>query len=254
MAPQVPEELKAGALQGAGVLACRMGEFERAIQLTEASAVLWEDLGVFEGRLRSLNILGIAASGQKDYARARQFQEDQAELAREAGAEKALATALHNLGAVAESSGDFATALRRYEESLVIDRERSDQSGIAQSLLAIGSVLVRDGRGREAREFLTQALELMLALEYMEGVAEALVAFAALAELEQAHETSATLLGAADALRQQVWAQPIDSGIGAWTMDTTRRSLGVEAFETLRRSGARMEPEAAAALALASND
>lgn len=249
-----PQQVRAGALQGAGALACHLGDFDRAIHFSEASAAVWEQLGDIDGRMRALNTLGIATMGQEDYDRARHFLEAKAALARESGAVEALASSYVNLGNVAKACGDLETALRRYEEALPLARELADPYGLATTLLAIGSLFVRDGRTRDARELLKEAIHLMLELEHMEGVSETLVELAALAEIRQSHEVAAVLLGAADALLKSIGAQLENAEVKERTLRAARRALDGDALQIAQGLGAKMQPNEAASYALASID
>ncbi len=85
-------------------------------------------------RAKALNGAGVLAYRQGDYISARSLHEESLAIKRELGDKQGIASSLNNLGNVADDQGDYANARSLHEESLAIKRELGDKRGIASSL------------------------------------------------------------------------------------------------------------------------
>ena len=129
---------RAKALNGAGSLAYRQGDYVRANELFEESLSLCRELGDKPGIATALYNMGSVACEQGDYTAARNLIEESLALRRAAGDKWGIATSLINLGHVACEQGEHVVARALHQESLAIQRELGDTWGIASSLINLG--------------------------------------------------------------------------------------------------------------------
>jgi predicted ATPase len=131
-------EARAKALQGAGALAQRQGDFVRSAACFEealaARRMLNDRRGVAAGLI---NLAGVAHM-QGDFQRATALLNEALGEAREAGDQNIVAHVLNNLGNVAERQSDYARAESLYTEALALRRLTGDRRGIAFTLNNLG--------------------------------------------------------------------------------------------------------------------
>ncbi len=131
-----PPRLK--ALYAAGLLAHRLGNYQRADILAQERLELARRLEDAEAVSLSLLMVGLAAQSLGDDERAVAATAESAELARAGGYTWILATANSNLGWFAEQLGDYAQARARYEEGLELFRRLGDEKQDAWKPLRLG--------------------------------------------------------------------------------------------------------------------
>ena len=136
---------RANALNVAGVLAQRQGDYPAAWARHEESLAIQRQLGERRGMATSLNNLGNVAMEKGDIASARALHEESLAISRELGDRMGIARSLHSLGIVACAQVDFASGRALFEESLAISRELGDRIGIAHSLYDLGNVAFEQG-------------------------------------------------------------------------------------------------------------
>ncbi len=168
------QEGVAASLNGLGTLAAMQGEFAEARTFLEESLALRRMLGDQQGISASLRNLGFVATSQTDYAAARAFHEESLALERQIGNQDGIATALLGLGGVATSQADDAAARAFYEESLALYRQLGDQDGITVSLRSLGGVASDQGEHAAARAFYEESLALYRQLGDQHGIADTL--------------------------------------------------------------------------------
>ena len=142
--PSVPMNVRASALNGAGVLAWAQADHARAQALLEECLTLRRGLGDQAGVANVLNNLGNIGVEQSDYARANAMHEESLALRRAIGDEAGIASSLSNLGLVAIHQGDPARAISICEPSLALERKRGNRFGIAMALNNLGGALADD--------------------------------------------------------------------------------------------------------------
>jgi predicted ATPase/DNA-binding SARP family transcriptional activator/tetratricopeptide (TPR) repeat protein len=244
---------RARALNGAGVLAWRQGDYPAARALHEESLAIMRELDHRRGIAGSLNNLGNVAYEQADFPAARAFFAESLAIMRELGHRGGIAAALGNLGVVAKKQGDDKAAWALYEESLSIQRELGDRWGIATSLQGLGSVAHDQGDYHGARALHEECGAIMRELGDRGGIATALEALApALAALGSPGR-AARLFGTAERLREEIGVPrppnerpEFDKDVGA-----VRAALGDDtAFDRAWAEGRVMTLEQAVELAL----
>jgi predicted ATPase/class 3 adenylate cyclase/uncharacterized protein HemY len=237
---------RAGALNGAGWLAHRQGEYGAARALIAESLAIFRELGDKRGIARSLINLGFMACEQGDYGAARAHLEESLAIARERGDKQGIAWSLLRLGEVtydqgeygaarahleeslamfreleskwgiawtllrlgevAYDQGEYGAARAHLEESLAIHRERGDKGGIATALGSLGRMAHDQGDYGAARALLEEGLAIFRALGHKLGIAQNLEGLAALAVAQAHSERAARLFGAAEGLREATGA------------------------------------------------
>jgi predicted ATPase/DNA-binding SARP family transcriptional activator len=168
---RVHSKARADALNGAGVLAWRQGDWTSARSLHQESLEIRRELGDRQGFAISLGNLGNVAYDQGDYATARSLQEESLEMRRELGDRPGIAQSLGNLGNVAYEQGDYDSARSLQEESLEMRRELGDRQGIAQSLHNLANVAHDQGDYAAACSLHRESLEIRRELGDRQGIA-----------------------------------------------------------------------------------
>lgn len=170
----VHTDVRAKALNSAGMLVAEQGDYGRAALLVEESMALFQELGDKRGKAAALNIRGIVAKYQGDYERAIALHEECLSLQRELGNKRGVAVALNNLAAISQEQGNYRRALELGEESLAIKRESGNKHGIAQSLVNLGDLARKQGDAARALLLAEESLQLFREMEDTRGIALAL--------------------------------------------------------------------------------
>jgi tetratricopeptide (TPR) repeat protein len=247
-----PASVRAKALNGAGVLALRQGDYETAQALLQESLAIRQALGDQLGIASSLNNLGNVAWVQGDYERAKVLLEESLSIRRALRDQRGIAFTLYDLGSVALMQGDYERAKVLFEESLAIRRVLFDQQGIAFTLNDLGNVALAQGDYERAEALYEESLAIFQELGSQWGIANALKKFAKLAGVKGQRERAARLLGAAEALREAIGAPMHLPERSDYEQIVTelRSALGDEAFAVAWEEGRAMTLEQAIAYAL----
>jgi len=167
-------QVRAKALNGAGVMAYTQGDYGQAKVLCQESLELFRKLGNRRGIASSINGLAFVAMVAGDYAAASGMFEESLVLFRELGDKWNLADTLY-FSALAASfrvdQTDTAAARSMVEESLAISRELGDQRGLAYSLNLLGFVSLLQGEGSAACTLIEESLAIHKALGNRQGIA-----------------------------------------------------------------------------------
>ncbi len=170
----VSTEVRAKALNSAGMLVAEQGDYGRAALLVEESLLLFQELDDKPGRAIALNIRGIVAKYQGEYERAVSLHEECLRVRREMNDTRGIAVALNNLAAIAQEQGNYKRALELGEESLAIKRELGNKNGVAQSLVNLGDIARKQGDATRASSLAQESLHIFRELEDTRGMALAL--------------------------------------------------------------------------------
>jgi tetratricopeptide (TPR) repeat protein len=125
--------------------------------------------------------------------------------------------AVHNLGTIALIRGDTETARKRFLESLQLDRELSDTHGEAFTQPNLALAALEEGGADEAAGLLESSLRIAADRQDKELIFWCLVGFAEVAAQRDDLDRAARLLGAADALRDEM-------GYGVQPLERKQRS------------------------------
>jgi predicted ATPase/DNA-binding CsgD family transcriptional regulator len=169
-----PTPLRAGALNGAGLLAFLQCDYGRAGERLEQSLTLYEDLADRRGVAGVKDVLGGVAREQGDYERARTLHEESLALWRELEDEHGIAESLYYLALLAWLNGENERAGDLGARVLDMTRASGDTAGVLSSLIILGSVALYDGDYDRAETMLEESHALSRTGGYREGVAWAL--------------------------------------------------------------------------------
>ncbi|HEY7148383.1 MAG TPA: BTAD domain-containing putative transcriptional regulator [Gaiellaceae bacterium] len=247
-----PPELRARALHAAGSLATRQGDYEWAAALFEQSLALSEELGDPSGTARSLLSLGTVAAERGDQVRAIELSERAAELYQESGDRRGHALAVSNLGGIALERGEYAKASELSEQAYGLFETLEDSEGMALALVNQGFSALSEHRPERSLELLRDALRRLAELEFKDVIGYCFEGLAAVLALIERAEEAATLLGAAEALRESLGVElaPAEQSTHTETVDVVRARLGEERFSDAWRQGRELALEQAIAYAL----
>ncbi|HLJ78016.1 MAG TPA: tetratricopeptide repeat protein [Acidobacteriaceae bacterium] len=162
---------RAAALNAAGVLCRRQGDYAAAQALHEESLAISRELGDLQGIANSLNDLGSVARAKSDYISARSLHEEGLDLFRKLGDRPGIAACLNNLGNVAKDQCDYSNARSLFEESLAIQRQLGNRHAIATSLGNLGIVAEKVSDYASARSLYGQCLAIFRELGSKWGIA-----------------------------------------------------------------------------------
>ncbi|MEP7247362.1 MAG: tetratricopeptide repeat protein, partial [Gammaproteobacteria bacterium] len=161
-------------LNNQGLLAYELGDYRAARALHEESLGIDRELGDRWGVAVSLIHLGSLAMVQGDYPSARALCEESLALFREFGDRGHIANAIRSLGSLCSQTGDHPAARAHYEESLAICRELGDRSGLAWALHGLGVTARHQGDHAAARALSEESLAIYRELGGREGIANSL--------------------------------------------------------------------------------
>jgi predicted ATPase/Tfp pilus assembly protein PilF len=155
-------QIRAKALNGAGVLAWQQGDYAVARERLEESVALWREIGPAGGRGLpvAVHILGHVRFDQRDYAEARELFAESLALNRARGEKQEIMALIGDLGLVASHLGDYAEARARFEESLAHAREQGLKNGIAVDLIRLGDLARFEGDDERAAPMYEESLAL----------------------------------------------------------------------------------------------
>lgn len=289
---QVPWDVLSNAMRVAGTLAGGLNDFARARQWLEAAVQLGRHLDDQRIVQKALTNLGSTLIEQGDLAEAEQHLEESLALSRQGDEPRIVKFPLGLLSGLHRRLGNYARAQQLGEECLRINREYHDPEGIANALRSLGSIMNAQGQALRAQQLAEEALELHRTLNHQLGIgldyellgdigraqgshAEALahyqrclglwrerensvscaMVFDSMAEslLRQGNPTlGATLMGAANAIREQAGAKLTahEQARCDETLRACRAALGEIAFAIAWREGRALTYGQALGLAL----
>jgi predicted ATPase/class 3 adenylate cyclase len=197
------------AVNNLGLLAMDQGDWARARSLFEQSLSLSRELGdkfgISMGMINiSMNLLaqGIDHSSEKP---PEELLAESLTIARELGDKGNIAETLTTMGRVARFQNNYAEAKKLQTESLTYGRELNKKGGyIIWILLWLGELARLENDYAAAHPYLFEALSAAKEMNYRQPIAYLLEEFAALGAAQGQASHSATLFGAAEALRETI--------------------------------------------------
>jgi predicted ATPase/DNA-binding SARP family transcriptional activator len=238
-APDAPALVLAKAHRGAGILAHRQGDYQRAREYLESSLSAYADAGDIAQVARATSNLGNIAVAQGAYEEASQLFDRAATLAGDVGDQYVAAAALSNAADLAETLGDYGRAEELARRSVPLLRAIGDEQATAVALQNLGSAELRQGRPDEARSSLLESLEISHRIGATETVAYALESLGELEVAQDNRRAAAHLLGLAQRLREELGLsmRPTEKTIH----DRLIESLGGAAFDEIFAEGSRRD-------------
>ena len=238
-------------LQVLGWNAINRGQYGDAGRLFEEAADAHGGLG--DEQLRSAALMALASVEvvQGSPARAVELLCDVVASARRGGSSFRLAMALGNLGIAQDQNCETEHARRSLEESIALFRQDGRKPGLAIGLCNLGYVL-RPTAPDEAMPYFHESLALAREIEEPRTIAYCLEGGAGVFATRGDYAHTATLLGAASAIRTQTGG--VSSPVRRARRDTfeaqCREALSHEEFTRAWEEGASLDAIAAAEWAL----
>jgi predicted ATPase/DNA-binding SARP family transcriptional activator len=251
--PSDASPLRTTALRAAGVFAVEQGDDEAARRFWEESLSDARRAGLLEEVASSTTNLGGLALENGDFPRATRLLEKAAALHARLGDVRRRSIALTNLGIAATLQGRLERAISLLEESVDGFRTEGDLSRVAGALQPLARAYLSRGDDERAQGILIESLSLARELRDQHVIADCLETFAAALQKQGEDARSATLLGAASAVREPIGAPrgPDMRDLFHDTLETVRSELGAEAFDVHWEEGRALDPEAAVEFAVA---
>jgi non-specific serine/threonine protein kinase len=259
---QEMNQARGDALNGAGSMAYRLGEFREARALFQQALTIRRALGDRWGAAMSLNNLGkVATEYERDPAAGREYLEESLAILRELGDRQGFALALSNLGETLHEQREYGAARAVMEESLVIQREIGDAYETAQNLYSLGLTATALADYEAAGVFLREGLAIRREIGNRQGFAESLEALAGLSVTAGrasgdpgtlSSQRAARIWGAAERLREELGSPIVPSDLPQHERDVAaaREALGEEVLHAAWAEGRALPLAEAIALAL----
>jgi predicted ATPase/DNA-binding SARP family transcriptional activator len=203
----VPSELRATALNMAGILAGEQGEFDAARVSFEGALEDAHAVGSIRTISRALSNLGNLAFFKGELDKARDLYKESIEYFASNGDIRGEALAKENLGLMALTAGDVPDAVTWLTAALELAREGADDREIAAASRSLAAAVIELGEAAQATALLEESLALARELGESHGMAICFEMFAGLAATGGEVERAAILFGASDAARASIGAQ-----------------------------------------------
>jgi DNA-binding CsgD family transcriptional regulator/tetratricopeptide (TPR) repeat protein len=239
------------ALVGAGLLAMAQGDFDRAAELLERALAMAEGRGESFWVARAQFGLGVIAQDLGAPLRARVRFEAALTAATAVDDEIIVPTILNNLGLVVARLGDLDQGEAYLADALRRHRALGYHLGEALSHRFLGQVALAKGDLEGAAALFRDSLRFDLDELQSWHIAGSLEGLAASIGPNRQPELAARLLGAAEALREEVGipVEPALQDAHARTIAAVRAALGDDAFAQAWASGRAMSRREAIAAA-----
>ena len=243
---------RARALEAAGALAQRRGDYASAKALSQEALEVWRGLDDDEGVARALGDLASVYDLEGDADRAIPLYEESADLLRKLGLDYELGTVVSNLGVCLMSQGRLDEAAQLYEEAVELCRASGRAEQLTISLFNLGRVSMLQGRHEAAAGWFERALETARELGYREMIAYCLKGIGEVLTARAGCEQAARLLGASDRLFLELGAHVESSEQATYevTVEQLKDALGDDAYSSAHAEGKGMSLDQALALAL----
>ncbi|CCW34582.1 predicted ATPase [Chthonomonas calidirosea] len=194
-----------------GALAYEQGKLDDAQTAYAVSLQLWQQLENHQLIATTLNNIALIAQEQERYDEAVKLLEQSLQTKRTLGDHQGVIDSLNNLALVAYDRGHFETARLIFEDALAKARELKSPYVEAIILNNLSNTLLALGQPAKARAYQAKSLQTRCALQDKRGLAYSFESCAWLAVSWKRAELAAKLLGAAEALRQQIGAPLLPS-------------------------------------------
>ena len=159
------QRLEAEISKGQGMIYEDKKEYEDALEYLNKSKRIYENIGIKEGVMVSLNshIANIYRS-KKEYERAFDLLNESLGTAKESAFKSLIAEVLDGLASVHSSKEEYDRALEFLNERLLIEKKLGNQSGIAFTLAFMGKIFIKKEMLQEALRYTSQAYNILKGL------------------------------------------------------------------------------------------
>jgi tetratricopeptide (TPR) repeat protein len=245
----------AKALNGAGYIDLRQGEYGAAKGLLERSLALYRELQDREGIVSSLANLGLVALlGQREDIPVAALLEEALGLRPELKDRHTVANLLAFAGVVAGARGDWERAAALHQESLALFREARDARGIVSVLNTLGLIQLVQTDYEGASALFRESLRLGLEIDHKQIILYSFFGLACVATGQELPARAARLWGVAEGMSEAhgIVVSPIVRFHTRYEdcLTIARSQLDEEAFAAAWAEGRAMALEQAVAYAL----
>ena len=243
--PDLQDPHRAKAAIGLATIARQQVQLDTAQRYASEALGQYEAAGDDPGIANALGQLGAIAVGSGDNDAGAAYLDRALDILRPMAGEKSrLSFVLVARGVIDHLAGDLDGAKARYSEALDVGSELGNKDSIATALVNLGEIAEAEGRVEDAYGHYRDSLALYAALGYNIAIAYSMEVLAGLDCNHMGRPSrAATLLGAADALREAM-AAPIEA-FNAERLQrdlaATRVALGDEAFDSAFREGRELD-------------
>ena len=250
--PEVPSELRANALNMAGILAGEQGEFDTARAKFEAALANARAAEATRAISAALVNLGNMAFYAGELETARDLYKESIEHFASLGDMRGQALARENVGLMALTADDVPEAVTWLTAALELAREIGDDQEIGASSRSLAAAMIELGEAEQATTLLAESLALARELGESHGIAICLDGFAGLAGTVGEVERAARLFGASDAVRASIGAQrqPDNQILYDRWLARTLAQLDTNTYTTQYENGRALTLDEACAFAL----
>jgi tetratricopeptide (TPR) repeat protein len=219
--------------------------------LLEQAVEVRRSIGDPDALASALKQMGTLVFDRGDYVEARRFYEESVEVRGPDGDPVGIAETLNNLGVLARFEDDWDRAADHYERALVLFRTSHDGVGVARALMNLGEARMERGELESAAALCRESLALCIEVGSRWDVTDILEELGPIAHLAGDSVLGAQLIGAAEALREDLGTPLPESEqpIVAKRVAGIRDALGPARFEREAEVGRQMGFDAAVALA-----
>jgi predicted ATPase/DNA-binding CsgD family transcriptional regulator len=189
---------------GTMLWAINVDDDHESAMLHEKSLSIFRELRDRSGIAWVLNQMGVIALQRGELMTAEQHLNESLALQKELGDPWAIAFTMQNLPPLAILIGDLKKAREYAEEEVAWFEQAGDLRGIARSLTDFADIARLEGDFTHAAKLLTQAMPQVFQLGDRVSIANLLESLAILAAKQRKYKRGALLLGAAEALREEI--------------------------------------------------
>jgi non-specific serine/threonine protein kinase len=241
---------RAKALNAAGILAYRKGNYEHVQAQCGEALDLFREAGDKSGSALALHFLAHVAEHQSDYGRATELLEESMSLYDALDDKSGRALSLNCLGDLQRGQGNYDRAAGLLEQALILGRERNDTRMIANAATGLGHAELRLGNNAQAQAYLEEALALGQDLGTDSVIGISMIGLAGVSAAMGQPEWAARLLGAVDALfaASGFSVPPADRADFDHHVTATRAALDEATFEAAWAEGRAMTVQQAIAM------
>jgi len=242
---------RAGALDTASNLATLQGDWAASTRWGTECRDLSLELGELGLAAHAVLQLARASLGKNDSDGARRLLEEGVALASAADDAPTAALGRFNLGYLALSAGDLGRARNEIEAARAAFARIGDDYGVSRARAALGAVALHAGHADNAIPHLRESLALSSALEDRDTLAWALQLTGVAVAASDA-KRAATLLGAAEALRQTLGLglEGVEQTLHERALNDIESTLTRDQLEAAWAEGRDLSPEHAVEQAL----
>lgn len=243
---------RAKALHWSGVMHFRLGEYEKARAALEAGLAIARETGEHTEEMLCLNTLGNMSVFLRELANAKRYYEQGLVVVRRMGDRSGEAMILGNMGNLCYDEEDYSGARVLYEQAIEIFRATRHQIGEAIYSANLGRVLLMQGELQGAKDYLTRGLHITRDLRDRGQIVFGLWSFSQLNAKDGNFGLATRLLGASDALRDEIGSTLSSSALEehAELCEALSTALGQEAYDLAYYAGQQLNWDDAVSLVL----